>query len=57
MLNEGQVALLWERLFREQAVSPESLQRADELIEQLRAESPLRFRLEKELKEIRQMHH
>ena len=55
MLNEGQVALLWQRLFAEQQVTPESLDRADELIEQLRAESPLRFRLERELREIRQL--
>jgi hypothetical protein len=55
MLNEGQVALLWQRLFAERMITPECLQRASELIEELRAESPLRFRLEQELREIRQL--
>lgn len=53
MLNEGQVALLWQRLFAEQTITAECLLRADELIDELRAESPLRFRLEQELREIR----
>jgi hypothetical protein len=55
MLNEGQVTLLWQRLFAEEAVTAQGLQRAEELIDQLRAESPLRFRLEQELREIRQL--
>lgn len=55
MLNEGQVSLLWQRLFSNQTVTPECLARGDELIDQLRAESPLRFRLEQELREIRQL--
>lgn len=55
MLNEGQVTLLWQRLFAEQEISAECFKRAEELIDQLRAESPLRFRLEQELKEIRQL--
>jgi hypothetical protein len=55
MLNEGQVSLLWQRLFADKQITPECLARADELIEQLRAESPLRFRLEQELREIRQL--
>lgn len=55
MMNEGQVSLQWQRLFANQIVTPENLQVADELIEQLRAESPLRFRLQQELREIRQI--
>ncbi len=55
MLNEGQVTLLWQRLFAEEPVTAQGLQRAAELIEQLRAESPLWFRLERELHEIRQL--
>lgn len=55
MLNEGQVALLWQRLFAEEEVTAQGLKRAEELIEQLRTESPLRFRLENELREIRQL--
>lgn len=56
MLNEGHVTLLWQKLFREQAINAEMLTRADELIEELRPESPLRFRYEKELGEIRVLH-
>ena len=55
MLKEGQVALLWQRLFAEQLITPECLKRANELIEQLRPESPLRHRLTTELNEIQQM--
>jgi hypothetical protein len=55
MINEGQVALQWQRLFSNQKVTPECLELADELIEQLRSESPLRFRLAQELQEIRQL--
>lgn len=53
MINEGQVALMWQRLFAEQGITPQCLSRAEELIDELRAESPLRFRLEQELREIR----
>jgi hypothetical protein len=56
MLNEGQVRLLWERLFSAGSVSPECMSRANELIDELRPESPLRFRLEKELVDIRKLH-
>jgi hypothetical protein len=55
MLNEGQVTLLWQRLFAERSITPKCLQRAEELIDQLRSESPLRFRFEQELREIRQL--
>lgn len=56
MLNEGHVTMLWQKLFRGQAITAETFTRADELIEELRPESPLRFRYEKELSEIRIMH-
>jgi hypothetical protein len=56
MLNEGQVTLLWERLFQKPPIDKGSLSRAGELIEELRPESPLRFRLERELAEIRTIH-
>lgn len=55
MVNEGQVTLLWQRLFDVQQITPELLQRGDELIDQLRPESPLRFRLQRELNEMRQL--
>lgn len=56
MLNEGHVTMLWQKLFRGQAITTETFIRADELIEELRPESPLRFRYEKELGEIRVLH-
>jgi hypothetical protein len=55
MLNEGQILLKWQRLFSDHPVTPTSLATADQLIEQLRAESPVRFRLEQELHDIRQL--
>lgn len=55
MINEGQVTLLWQRLFTESTVNSECFDRAEELLDQLRSESPLRFRLAQELSEIRQM--
>lgn len=56
MLNESHVTMLWQKLFRGQVVTTETFTKADELIEELRPESPLRFRFEKELGEIRVMH-
>jgi hypothetical protein len=55
MLNEGQILLKWQQLFSDNPVTPASLTTADQLIEQLRAESPVRFRLEQELHDIRQL--
>lgn len=55
MLNEGQILLKWQQLFSDNPVTPASLAAADQLIEQLRPESPVRFRLEQELRDIRQL--
>jgi hypothetical protein len=55
MLNEGHVTMLWQNLFRGQAITAETLKKASQLLEELRPESPLRFRLETELAEIRVM--
>lgn len=56
MLNEGHVTMLWQKLFRGQVITTETFTKADELLEELRPESPLRFRYEKELGEIRVLH-
>ncbi len=48
--------MLWQKLFRGQAITTETFTKADELIEELRPECPLRFRYEKELGEIRVLH-
>jgi hypothetical protein len=56
MINEGQVTLLWQKMFSQQAITTENLDRAEQLLGELRPESPLRFRLEKELAEISKIH-
>jgi hypothetical protein len=56
MLNEGHVTMLWQNLFRGKEITPETFKRAAELLDELRPESPLRFRLDTELDELRVMH-
>ena len=56
MLNEGYATMLWQKLFRGETITSETLDRANEIIEELRPESPLRFRFSKELEEIRVMY-
>ena len=53
MLTEQEVARSWQKLFRDQEVSNESVTKAEALLEKLRPESPLRHRLVTELDEIR----
>jgi hypothetical protein len=55
MLNEGHVTMLWQNLFRGQEITPDTIKKAAKLLDELRPESPLRFRLETELEEIRTM--
>ena len=43
-------------MFREGELNEESLNKADELLEELRPESPLRHRLGNELEELRELH-
>lgn len=56
MLTEHEVSRSWHRLFAGQQVTPEILSKAEELLDELRAESPLRHRLSTELDEIRSLH-
>ena len=56
MLTEHEIARSWRTLFRDQAITEETFVRADALLEELRAESPLRHRLATELSELRKMH-
>ncbi|MEX1223926.1 MAG: hypothetical protein WEA31_05190 [Pirellulales bacterium] len=44
----------WSKLFRE-GVTSDALTRAEDLLEELRPESPLRHRLGSELEELRSM--
>ena len=56
MLTEQQIQTSFRKLFQAGAeLSPDLLDKADALIDQLRLESPLRHRLSEELEEIREM--
>lgn len=53
MLTEQEVARSWRKLFSGMEVTQESLDKAEQLLEELRYESPLRLRLGEELEELR----
>ena len=55
MLTEAEVQKNFRKLFTNAEVSEESLEKAENLIDQLRFESPLRHRLTEELDEIRKI--
>lgn len=54
MLTEAEVQRTFNRMMKS-GVSPEVLDKAEELLDELRAESPLRHRLMTELDELRKM--
>lgn len=56
MLTESDATRLWQRLFRGQEITSQTLVEADSLVNELRPESPLRLRLSTELEEIRNLH-
>lgn len=56
MLTESQVQRSFRALFRGNEISTDLLDRAEELVEKLRLESPLRHRLAEELAELRELH-
>jgi hypothetical protein len=53
LLTEQQVAHSWNSLFSKGPVDEKKLKRAESLLKHLRPESPLHYRLSKELEEIR----
>ena len=55
MLTESEVQKNFRRLFSSADVTPEALEKAENLIDQLRLESPLRHRLSEELDEIKRL--
>ena len=55
MLTEQQIARSWRKLFAGGEVDDETFAKAEALLEELRAESPLRHRLGSELEEIRRL--
>ena len=56
VLTESQVQRSFRALFQGAEVSAELLDRAEDVIEQLRLESPLRHRLTEELTEPRELY-
>ena len=55
LLTEAEVQKNFRKLFTSSEVTTESLEKAENLIDQLRFESPLRHRLSEELDEIRKL--
>ena len=55
MLTEAEVQKNFRKLFSKVDVTPELFEKADQLINQLRYESPLRHRLSEELDEIKKL--
>lgn len=53
MLTEAEVQRSFNKMFKGSALSPELFEKAEALLDELRAESPLRHRLSCELEELR----
>ena len=56
MLTENEVSRSWNRLFKDSNFSSEIFDNAENLLDELRPESPLRHRLSNELDELRKLH-
>jgi hypothetical protein len=56
LLTEQEVARNWSQMFTGSALEPTSFDRAEQLLDELRPESPLRLRLTHELEELRSIH-
>jgi hypothetical protein len=56
LLTEQEVARSWSQLFKSSKIELAAFDRAEQLLEELRPESPLRLRLTSELEELRSMH-
>jgi hypothetical protein len=56
LLTEQEVARSWRQIFRSREICPASFDRAEQLLDELRPESPLRHRLTMELEELRSIH-
>ncbi len=56
MLTEQEVARSWGQMFKGSTFESATFDRAEELLDELRPESPLRHRLTVELEELRGMH-
>ena len=56
MLTEKEVSRSWSRMFASREIELGTFDRAEQLLEELRPESPLRHRLTVELEELRTRH-
>lgn len=56
MLTENEVSRSWNRLFKDCNFSTDTFDSAEDLLEELRPESPLRHRLSNELDELKKLH-
>jgi hypothetical protein len=56
LLTEQEVSRNWSQLFKGRNFESAAFDRAEQLLEELRPESPLRHRLENELEELRGLH-
>jgi len=54
LLTEQEISRAWRALFRGAPCTDETIAKAEQLLEELRPESPLRHRLGMELDELRQ---
>ncbi|HZZ70698.1 MAG TPA: hypothetical protein VFE24_00485 [Pirellulales bacterium] len=55
MLTEKEVSRSWQGLFKGREFSEETFEKAENLLDELRPESPLWHRLHSELQELRKM--
>lgn len=56
LLTENEVSRSWTRLFKVDSVSTDTFDDAENLLTELRPESPLRHRLQGELEELKKLH-
>ncbi len=56
MLTENEVSRSWNRMFTTSEIELSTFERAEQLLDELRPESPLRHRLTMELEELRKRH-
>jgi hypothetical protein len=56
LLTEQEVSRSWSQVFKDRKFESDAFDRAEQLLEELRPESPLRHRLTHELEELRTIH-
>ena len=55
MLTETDVLTMWRKLFQDHEINDTAITQAEELLDNLRPESPLRHRLATELDELQKL--